>query len=287
MTSINEIIAKFPKRPPDAHKGDFGHVLVIAGSAGYTGAAYLASQAAILSGSGLVTLAVGKGIYPIMATKLTEVMVRPFFETKDSSLSLLAERDLLGLSERCDSVVMGPGISQNKETQHLVRNLTGKLNKPAVLDADGINSFVGHLDNLKKAQAPLILTPHAGEMARLLEKDINEIQDNRKDIALNFASEYNTVLVLKGHRTIVAKAGGEYYVNETGNTGMATGGAGDVLAGMIGSFAGQGMDAFSAAALAVYFHGLAGDLAAKEKGFLSLIAGDLLHKLPEALKTLR
>jgi hydroxyethylthiazole kinase-like uncharacterized protein yjeF len=286
MMNMEDILKNFPKRAPDADKRRFGHVLVIAGSNGYTGAAYLTSQAAILSGSGLVTLAVGKTIYPIMAVKLTEVMVKPFFETKDYSLSLLAEKELVNFSERCDCVAIGPGISQNKETQGLVKSLLSKIGKPIVLDADGINAFVGHTDSLKTATAPLILTPHVGEMARLLDKDIDEVKNNRKDIALEFAHKYNIVLALKGHETIVAGPDGAIYVNTTGNVGMATGGTGDVLTGIIASFAGQGMDAFSAAAAGVYFHGLAGDIAVKEKGVLSLIATDLLNKLPEVLRTI-
>lgn len=284
--TIDELMKKFPKRPLDAHKGDFGHVLVIAGSAGYTGAPYLASQAAVLSGSGLVTLAVGRSIYEIMAIKLTEVMVKPFFETKDYSISLLAEKEIVAFTEKCNSIAIGPGISQNKETQHLVRNLVSKINKPMVLDADGINAFVGNLDQLKNAKVPLVLTPHPGEMAKLIGKSVDDVQKDRKDIALNFANEYNTVLVLKGHHTVVAGPGQKCYINQTGNAGMATGGTGDILTGMIASFVAQGMDTFTASALGVYFHGLAGDLALKEKGVLSLIATDLLNELPEVLKAL-
>ena len=151
MTTIQDAIRAFPKRAKDAHKGTFGHTLVIAGSAGFTGAAYLTSQAALLSGSGLVTLVVGRTIYPIMATKLTEVMVKPFFETRDYSLSLLAEKELTLFSEKCNAIAIGPGISQNKETQHLVRNLITRLDKTVVLDADGLNSCVGRLDTIKKA----------------------------------------------------------------------------------------------------------------------------------------
>ncbi|MDD5173999.1 MAG: NAD(P)H-hydrate dehydratase [Candidatus Omnitrophica bacterium] len=284
--NIDDILKSFPKRPADAGKKDFGHVLVIAGSGGYTGAAYLTSQAAILSGSGLVTLAVGKSIYPIMAQKLTEVMVKPFFETRDYSLSLLAEKELLNFSEKCTCAAIGPGISRNKETQTLVRNLLGKIDKPVILDADGINAFAGHVDSLKKATAPLILTPHIGEMARLLERDADEVNNKRKDIALEFAHQYNVVLVLKGHETIVAAPDGALYVNATGNVGMATGGTGDILTGMIASFTGQGMDAFNAAAAGVYLRGKAGDLAVMDKGVLSLIATDLLDKLPAVLKAL-
>ena len=286
MFTINDAINSFPKRAADSHKGAFGHILVIAGSAGYSGAAYLTSQAAALSGSGLVTLAIGKSLYPTMATKLTEVMTKPFFETKDYSLSLLAEKELIAFSEKCSALAIGPGISQNKETQALVRNLVGSLDKPVVLDADGINAFVGHLDVLKNRKLKLVLTPHTGELARLVGKDAAEIDSARKDVALAFASEYNAVLVLKGHNTIVAAPGGDFYINETGNAGMATGGTGDVLTGMIASFIGQGVAPFTAAVLGTYFHGLAGDLAAREKGQLSLIATDLLYRLPEVLKTL-
>lgn len=283
---INDVIKKFPKRAVDSHKGDFGHVLVIAGSAGYTGAAYLTSQAAALSGAGLVTLAVGRSIYDVMAVKLTEVMVKPFFETKDLSLSLLAERELLSFSQNLSAVAMGPGISQNKETQHLVRNLITKLNKPIILDADGITAVAGHAEIFKDLKAPIVMTPHPGEMAKLTGKDIAEIQNNRKDVALSTAALYNTVLVLKGRNTIVAGPKGELYENQTGNAGMATGGTGDVLTGMIAGFTAQGLDVFSASVLGVYFHGLAGDAAAREKGVLSLLASDLLKKLPEVLKTL-
>lgn len=283
---LSEAIAMFPKRSPDAHKGDFGHVLVIAGSAGYTGAAYLTSQAAALSGAGLVTLAIGRSIYDIMAVKLTEVMVKPFFETKDFSLGLLAERELLSFSDKVTAVAMGPGISQNKETQHLVRNLVTKLNKPIVLDADGITAIVGHVNIFKNLKAPIVMTPHPGEMAKLTGKKIAEIQNERKDVALATAALYNTVLVLKGHNTIVAGPKGELYENRTGNPGMATGGMGDVLTGMIAGFEAQGLDQFSASVLGVYFHGMAGDAAAKEKGTLSLLATDLLNKIPEVLKTL-
>ncbi|MDP3792004.1 MAG: NAD(P)H-hydrate dehydratase [Candidatus Omnitrophota bacterium] len=286
MRKIEDVLAGFPKRKPEANKKDFGHVLVIAGSSGYTGAAYLASQSALLSGSGLVTLAVGKSIYPIMATKLTEVMVKPFFETKDCSLSLLAEKEILSFAQHCDCVVIGPGISQNRETQSLVRSLIGKIERPIVLDADGINAVVGHVDTLQKNHSSMVLTPHPGEMARLLGKDVSEVQNNRKDIALSFAAAYNIVLVLKGHQTIVAKPSGDYYINETGNVGMATGGTGDCLTGMIASFIGQGLEPFDASITAVYFHGLAGDIAAKEKGILSLTATDLLNKLPEVLRKL-
>ena len=284
--NIDDAVKGFPRRSPETHKGDLGHILVIAGSSGYTGAAYLTAQASALSGSGLVTLAVGKGILSILAVKLTEVMVRPFFETKDSSLSLLAEKDLISFSQKCDVLAMGPGISQNKETQGLVRDLISRIELPIVLDADGINACVGHLEILKNARSGLVLTPHEGEMASLSGLDKKDISQNRKDVALKFASEYNTVLVLKGHNTIVVSPTGDFYVNQTGNAGMATGGMGDILTGMIASFIGQGAEPYNAAVLGVYFHGLAGDMALKDKGALGLVATDILNNLPEVLKTL-
>lgn len=284
--TIDQALQSFPKRNADAHKGDFGHLFVIAGSAGYTGAGYLTAQAAALSGSGLVTLGVGRSIYPILAVKLTEVMVKPFVETRDWSLSLLAERDIVAFVQNCDALAIGPGISRNKETETLVRNIIAGIMKPMVVDADGINACVGHLDIFKSRKTPLVLTPHSGEMARLLGIEVKDVEAARKDVALKFANEYNTVLVLKGRNTVVANPAGDVYINETGNVGMATGGTGDVLTGMIASFIGQGIEPFTAAVLGVYFHGMAGDIARHEKGALSLLATDLLNKIPEALKTL-
>lgn len=286
MMTVDDAIKSFPKRAPGAHKGDLGHVLVMAGSAGYTGAAYMASQAAMRAGCGLATLAVGRSLYPIMAGKLTEVMVRPFFETKDYSLSLLAEKDLLAIAERSTALVIGPGISLNKETQHLVRNLLAKVDRPIVLDADGLTACAAHVDSIKTAKGRLVLTPHPGEMARLAGIDRAEVDKDRKDVALRYAALYNTVLVLKGRDTVVAGPGGELYVNATGNAGMATGGSGDVLSGMIAAFLAQGSSPIDAAVLGVYFHGLAGDAVAASKGQLGLIATDLIDALPGVLKVL-
>ena len=286
MISIDELKRAFPKRRSDSNKGDFGHVFVIAGSSGYTGAAYLASQAAARAGSGLVTLAIPESLHGIMAVKLTEVMVRPFGETKERSLSLKAQEDLLSFAGRCNSFAIGPGLSQNSQTAKLARNLVAKIKGPIVLDADGINAFCGYGAELKKAGKALILTPHAGELSRLTGKSVDEIRKDRKDIALEVAREYNIVLVLKGFNTVVAGPDGKVYINQTGNPGMASGGVGDILTGVIAAFLAQGVEPFNAAALGAYFHGLAGDIAVKEKGPLGLIATDLLDKLPEVLKVL-
>ncbi len=275
-------IKRIFKRRPDSHKGDYGHVFVLAGSAGLTGAAYLTAQAALLSGSGLVTLGIPKSLNPIMARKLTEVMTTPLQETKAQSLGLKAFPEIKIVSDKIDVIAIGPGLSQNKETQALIRKIISTIDKPMVIDADGLNALVGHLNILPTA----ILTPHPGEMARLIGKSVAYVQKNRKTVAKNFAKKYNVTLVLKGHRTIAVNPGNKIYVNKTGNPGMASGGVGDVLTGIIASFLGQGLSAFDAARLGVCVHGLAGDLAAKEKGQLSLTASALLNKLPEVLHKL-
>jgi len=282
---IKAIARKLLDRKPDTHKGDYGRIFVIAGSSSYTGAAYLAGQAALLAGAGLVTLGVPKSIYPILASKLTEVMVRPFFETRDASLSLMAEKEIVDFALTSDVVAIGPGLSMNKETQQLARHVIAKVEKPCVVDADGVSSLQGHLSVLKTARHPIVLTPHPGELARLLTVGTVDVQRDRNALAIDFSREYNVVLVLKGHGTVVANPSGESYVNTTGNPGMATAGAGDVLTGIIAGFIGQGLAPFEAAVLGTYVHGFAGDLAAKEKGMVSVIASDLLQKLPEAIKS--
>ena len=274
------------RRKPDTHKGDYGHVFVIAGSIGLTGAAALCSQAAILSGSGLVTLGIPKSLNPIMARKLTEVMTKPLPQTREQSLSYSALKEILRFAGKINCVAIGPGLSRNKSTQRLVRKLLTSLKKSIVLDADGINALEGKVNLLKSAKAPIVITPHPGEMSRLISLSKNEIARNKQRIAKKFANKYNVVCVLKGHRSVVAGPRGKAYINTTGNPGMASGGVGDVLTGMIASFIGQGLSPFNAAKLGVYLHGLAGDLAARRKGEVSLIASDLLNRLPQAIKTL-
>lgn len=268
------------KRRPDSHKGDYGHILVLAGSVGLTGAAYLTAQAALLSGSGLVTLGIPKSLNAILARRLTEVMTKVLPETKAQSLSLKAFSQIKKFSEKADVIAIGPGLSQNRETQTLIRKVVSSINKPMVIDADGLNALVGHLDILPAT----VLTPHPGEMARLIARTKGFIRKDRKKVAKDFAAKYNVTLVLKGHRTVVAGPSGKIYVNKTGNPGMASGGMGDVLTGIIASLIGQGFSAFDAAKIGVYVHGSAGDIAAKEKGQPSLIATDLLNKLPDVLR---
>ena len=268
------------KRKLDSHKGDYGHVLVVAGSVGMTGAAYLCSEAALLSGAGLVTLAIPKSLNSIMERKLTEVMTLPLPETKDQTLSKASYKRLAEFAKKCDSIAIGPGLSRNKETQILIRSLIKNVDIPTVIDADGLNALSGNLDILRDS----VITPHPGEMSRLIGRPTSFIDKNKKTVAKKFASEYNVTIVLKGHRSIVASSKKVIHVNPTGNPGMASGGCGDVLTGMIAAFLASGMDNFKAARLATYIHGLCGDLVAKEKSEISLKATDLLKFLPEAFK---
>lgn len=274
-----------PKRRRDTHKGDYGHVLVLAGSPGFTGAAYLCSQGALVSGSGLVTLGIPKSLNSIMAVKLTEVMTKLLPETDAGTLSLNAHDEILKFIDRIDAVAIGPGLSTHKETVRLVQKLITSISKPIVIDADGLNALAGNTGLLKKAIGPVVITPHPGEMARLVGISTNEIQKDREAIALKVAKEYNLIVVLKGYHSVVASQSGKMYINTTGNPGMATGGTGDILTGMIASFIGQGISTFDAARLGVYLHGMAGDLAAKALGEVSLVAGDILRYLPKAIKT--
>jgi len=294
------------KRRPDTNKGDYGHVFVIAGSVGMTGAAYLAAQAALLSGSGLVTAGIPRSLNIILSRKTVEVMTRPLPETKQQTLSLKAfpEIERFIKLRRPDVLAVGPGLSQNKETQALIRKVISKIDLPMVIDADGLNAFVKpcHSERAQRAKNltldssaafgslrmtyDKIITPHPGEMARLLGISVREVQKDRKNVAKKVAADYNVITVLKGHRTIVADPGGRVYINKTGNPGMASAGCGDVLTGMIASFMGQGIKPFEAARLGVYLHGRAGDLAAKQVGQVSLKATDLLKYIPSVIKSL-
>lgn len=277
-------LKKIPKRPENSNKSDYGKVFVVAGSVGMTGAAYLCSQAALRAGSGLVVCGIPEFLNQIMEIKLTEAMTLPLSETKDHSLSLKAKNKILDFSKKCDSIAIGPGLGQNKETQKLVKDLILKIEKPIVLDADGINALNGDIEIFKKRKNRTVITPHPGEMSRLIKKEIKYIQSNRENIARNLAKTTGIIVCLKGYKTVVASQSGEIYINRTGNSGMASGGTGDVLTGIITSFIGQGMDDFSATVVSVYLHGLAGDIAADKKGKFGLIASDIIEHLPEAFK---
>jgi hydroxyethylthiazole kinase-like uncharacterized protein yjeF len=277
-----EHIRKIPARREDSHKGDYGRVFVVAGSPGLTGAAFLCCEGALRSGSGLVTNGIPESLNPVMEVKLTECMTLPLTETQHQTLGLAARQEILDFAKKCDVVALGPGLGRDSETKPLVKRLVQEIESPIVLDADGIIALEGDIDVLKDRNRRLVLTPHPGEMASLTGKEVAEVQSMREDIAKSVAEVTGAVVCLKGHRTVVAGPEGEVYVNETGNSGMATGGMGDILTGMIASFMGQGIDDYSAAVIAVYLHGAAGDIAAEKKGPFNMIATDVLEYLPEA-----
>ncbi|MFH1853958.1 MAG: NAD(P)H-hydrate dehydratase [Candidatus Omnitrophota bacterium] len=276
------------KRKEDTHKGDYGHVFILAGSTGLTGAAALCACACLRSGAGLVTLGIPSSLNAIMEVKLTEVMTCPLPETRQGTLSMKAKKQALKQINKADTIILGPGVSLNKETQKLIRELIVNTKRPMVLDADALNAVSLNPSILKKIKNEYIVTPHPGEMSRLFKKDIDYIKKNRLIVAKQFSDYYNAVVVLKGAGTVVAGRGDKKrsYINKTGNPGMATAGSGDVLTGIIGAFLAQGLKAFDAARSAVYVHGLAGDLAEKEKGETGLIASDILERIPEAIKKL-
>ena len=272
------------RRKPEAHKGDYGHLMIIAGSPGKAGAAIMAAKGALRTGPGLVSVASPNNLVQIIQSQIAEAMCVPSAESMEGTLGAGAEVELLKTAGAMTAVAIGPGLSTHFETAQVVRDLVQSVTIPMVIDADGLNALAGHTDVLKRAKAPVILTPHPGEMGRLLRVPSAEVQQDRINLASRFAMKYKVTVVLKGAGTVVALPGGEVYINSTGNPGMATGGTGDVLTGMIGGFLAQGHPAAEAARLGVYLHGLAGDIAAKEKGETSMIAGDVIEKIPEAIK---
>ena len=279
-----EIGKLFPPRLADSHKGDFGHVLVVAGSPGKTGAAIMTSQGALKSGAGLVTLAIPESLNTIVGMKLTEVMSLPVSETDEKTFSKNSEKQILDFSKGKSVAAIGPGISTNKETSEVVRNLIRKLIMPIIIDADGINALQGDPRILREAKADIVITPHPGEMSRLcgVKKDV--IQKDRISSARDFAVRNKVHVVLKGKNTVIADTQGNVFINLTGNPGMASGGTGDVLTGMIAGFISQGLSPVDAAKAGVYLHGLSGDLMAEKRGEMSLTAMDILKGLPKAIK---
>ena len=264
------------RREPAAHKGHFGHVLVLAGSTGFVGAACLAAEGALRSGAGLVTLGVPASLLPVVAAKLTACMTHPFREVPGGAFALGALPDILAFAERCDMVALGPGIGRDRSTEKLVHALIPSLARPLVLDADALNALEGQAAILKVARAAIVITPHPGEMARLTGLPARDVQARRAEVAAAFAREHGVIVALKGHGTVVTD-GSDTYVNETGNPGMASGGTGDVLTGIVAGLLAQGLEPLAATCLAVHIHGLAGDLAAAEVGQIALTATDLLR----------
>lgn len=281
---VNEFRGLLKKRPRDSNKSDFGHVFVLGGSMGLTGAAALCSNAALRSGAGLVTLGIPKSLGPAMALKLTEVMTVSLAETREGAVSLKAEKGILDKIKDSSVAVLGPGLSKNPQTQELIRRLISRIERPMVLDADALNAISKNVNALKKIKTRFVITPHEGEMARLIKRRPQYVKNNRIAVAKKFSHDYNAVVVLKGRHTIVTEHGRGCYINDTGNPGMATAGSGDVLTGIIAGFLSQRLNVFDGARLGVYVHGLGGDMAAKDKGETGLIAGDILENIPQAIR---
>jgi NAD(P)H-hydrate epimerase len=284
LLDAEEIRAMLPVRTRADHKGTFGHAGIIAGSVGKTGAAAMAAMAALRSGAGLVTVALPQSLNDVLEAKLLEAMTFPVPETEARTLSKEALAPLLSFAADKAAVAMGPGIGTHSETQALVRDLLGNVTRPLVLDADGLNAVAGHMETLRKTHAPVILTPHPGEMARMLGCATAEVQRDRLGVAARLAQDREVCVVLKGAGTVVAGPDGRLAVNPTGNPGMATAGTGDVLTGMIAGLLAQRLSPWEAACAGVYLHGLAGDLAAFEQGEMGLLAGDVLRAIPRAIQ---
>jgi len=294
LITKEEVREMIPQRPGDAYKGICGRVVLIAGSTGLTGAAVLASLSCLRAGAGMAILGTPKTLNPIMETKMTEVMTHPLPDVrKKGALALRGLGEIRELLKWGDCCAIGPGLGQHFETIELVQRLVSKLKMPAVIDADGLNALAKNVSIIKECEAPLILTPHIGELSRLNGVPISEIDKDKIKNASEFAREHNCVLVFKGAPTMISEPGGQTYVNPTGNAGMATAGSGDVLTGIIAGLLAQKLllekerdireIALEATLAGVYIHGLTGDLAKEEKGEMGMIAGDIMEKTPDAL----
>jgi NAD(P)H-hydrate epimerase len=276
-----------PVRRPSAHKGTFGHVGIIAGSPGKTGAAAMAAKAALRTGAGLVTVATPHGVNAVLECKLLEAMTYPVPDTADQTFSLKALDLLSSFVAARTAVAIGPGISTQPDTVELVHRLLAQIERPCVLDADALNAVANRLESLVRCRAPVILTPHPGEMARLVKAESGQaVNRARLATASTFAQTHHAIVVLKGARTVLANPDGQLAICPTGNPGLATGGTGDVLTGMIVALLAQGLSAWDAACSATYLHGLAGDLAAHSRGQAGMIAGDVIDQIPYAINQL-
>ena len=291
-TTASQASQWIPQRPSASHKGSYGRVLVVAGSTGMTGAAALASEAALRAGAGLVTLATPKHLNSILESLLPEVMTFPLPETEAGSLSVSAASTILKFAEKTKSVLaIGPGLSQHSDTVALVHQLVCEnreqgLNLRMVIDADGLNAIAQAPEIISLVDGEAVLTPHPGEMARLTNTPVSTLEKDRIRTAQTFANEHGVTLVFKGAPTVTSDANGNVWINSTGNPGMGTGGMGDVLTGIIAGLMAQGLSTERAATLAVYIHGLAGDIVSERLGLHGLIASDVLKAVPEAISSL-
>lgn len=269
-------------RPDDSNKGTLGSLLCICGSYGMAGATIMAGKSALRCGIGLLKIAVPKSIYPVCATNILESVYYPLEETSNGVISSKNTDFLLEMCEKSSAVVIGCGLSVCDDTKNLVQSVITNCEKPLVIDADALNCICNKPEILKNLKAPAIITPHPGEMARLLHSTPKTVNSNRENTAIDFAKKFGVVTVLKGAGTIIASPDGEVYINHTGNSGMATGGSGDVLSGIIGSLLAQGASPINAAAAGVFLHGTIGDLAAEKLGKISMLPTDMIDMIPTA-----
>lgn len=260
-----DILPLVPRWSPSTHKGSRGKVLIVAGSKSYVGAPFLAAQAALKSGAGLVELAIPESLYYPLVRRVTEIILHPMPETKNKTFGLSSLGKIMELAKTKDAVLLGPGISQDNETMALARSLIEEIKKPLVIDADGLNSLAEDISILRKRTHTTILTPHPGEMARLLKSTAEDVQKNRLTVSKQFSKEFNTHLVLKGAYSIISLPDGEQFINPTGNPDMAQAGTGDVLSGIIVSFLGQKLSPADTMKLACFLHGRTGDLLTEKK----------------------
>jgi NAD(P)H-hydrate epimerase len=288
VITAGEIAPLIGPRPADSNKGNFGHVLVVGGSLGKSGAAAMAAISVLRVGAGLSTVATPRSVIATVARFHPEIMTEPLDESAAGTISKKALQHIEELAKGKTVLAVGPGISRNDETAECVRSLIIRTKIPVVLDADGLNAFEGRADELNRPDRTLVITPHPGEMARLAGCSIADVQRDRLKTARDFARDHNLIVVLKGHRTLVAKPDGEVWVNTTGNPGMATGGTGDILTGMVAGMIAQHSDkVFGAVIAAVHLHGLAGDVAKEKMGEQCLVATDLIDAFPEAFRRTR
>jgi NAD(P)H-hydrate epimerase len=286
LVDADEARRLLPVRNRDGHKGTFGHLLVVAGSTGKCGAAVMAAESGLRTGAGLVTLACPQSVQPGVASRLTEVMTAPLSDFRGEA-NINALGHLLSLAEGKQALAVGPGVGLSKETGDLIRHLLLDSDLPIVLDADGLTALCGHLDTIEgQSERQMVLTPHPGEMSRLTGLSVVEIQADRFNVTRNFARQNGVVLVLKGARTLIASPDGRVCINSTGHAGLASGGMGDVLTGLIGSFMAQGLTAFDAATLGVYLHGFAADRLQTRFGDAGLLATDVMREIPAARQAL-
>lgn len=287
LITPDDVIELLPERKPDGHKGDFGKLFILAGSNGLTGAAVMAGESAVRSGVGLIKVGCPKTTQPVLAIKLTEVMTVPLPDVaKKGALALRGLGEIRQYIEEHDAVIIGPGLGRHHETFELVRRILSRLETPAIIDADGLNALAGHLELIKNCPAPLVLTPHPGEFKNLMGEAVPDDYLEKADLVRKYSSLWGVVIVLKGSPTLVAAPDNLCYFNQTGNSGMATGGSGDVLSGIIGSFLAQGMKTLEASLAGVFIHGLAGDLAAEALTERAMKAGDIIDYLPRVFQML-